>query len=200
MIVPLTALGVTSDGITKCRAQEAAKKQRAKIASGTQVQAIRRQRNPSKTCMARNVQDEWPSPRQTAANAQPTPDMPNVGHYARACKGDKRASNDSLQQTSPGGTTTPQINLSKATSFEPAPTIAVHMSSLNGQATVATGPTRFRSQHLSKPPETPQRSPSDLQCQVFSLRGFDCVAFEEAFDDYVAGRNLLKHHLNEHPL
>ena len=149
--------------VTKCRAQEAAKKQRAEItstASGrTHVQAIRRQYNPtqshpSKVCPGCGSGLHQGGRQQCPAYNLICHTCKKVGHFARVCRG-RRPPQTTPGTTAPATTQTrpatltvhtdpllstmPHVATAKVANrptFDPAPTISVHMSSLNGQASV----------------------------------------------------------------
>ena len=148
--------------ISKCRAQEAAKKQRAEMSNTSsipQIQVVQRQsdRNtpqPGKTCPGCGY-GLHPGGRQQCPAFNRTCHLcKKMGHLARVCRG-RRAPQNIFRPPPHSGPATmavrietpvnqpPQVNTSKVvscTSHEPAPTIHVHMSALNGQATVQVLP------------------------------------------------------------
>jgi len=101
----------------------------------------------------------WPAPggrQQCPAFSRTCHLCKKVGHLARVCRG-RRVTQNTLRPSPhtagpatmaihterPPDRSTPQINSSKVinpSKHEPAPTIQVHMSSLNGQATVQVLP------------------------------------------------------------
>ena len=143
--------------VTKCRAQEAAKRQRAEMAGtgGAAIQAIRRyqtptyrQQNPTynqvgKTCQGCGASPHQGGRRQCPAFNATCHTCNKVGHLAQVCRGRRavRGAEPAARgvYTDPqGDEPPPQIHASRA--FEPAPTISIHMSSLNGQSMVKVLP------------------------------------------------------------
>ena len=167
--------------VTKCRAQEAAKRQRAEMAStgGASIQAVTRQPNPTyrqqnptynqvgKTCQGCGASPHQGGRRQCPAFNATCHTCKKVGHLARVCRGRRAALTYRGAEPAARGVYTdpqvdeppPQVNASHT--FEPAPTISIHMSSLNGQSMVKVLP-------------------------------------DSGADISVAGRDLLEH-LHEHP-
>ena len=150
--------------ISKCRAQEAAKQQRAEITSAPSnhaaIQAIRnplpthpQQRPPSGTCPGCGSTHHQGGRQQCPAFHLTCRNCNKIGHFARVCRSRRQ------QQTPPatrqqasrqhqpttnivytGPQPYPQTYLASAQQVVPAPTITVHMSALNGEATVTALP------------------------------------------------------------
>ena len=167
--------------ITKCRAQEAARKQRIEISRGdVSVQAIRKSEtprsSPNKICPGCGSAPHSGGRQQCPATNRTCNFCKKIGHFARVCHARRNAprpppySARSLHNESPVDPEDPslelngvEINTSSTANrnHEPAPMIEVHVSSLNGQA--------------------------DLD-----------VLPDSGADISVAGPSLL-HHLSEHP-
>ena len=151
--------------VSKCRAQEAAKQQRAEITSTpighTAVQAVRR--NPSArqqqpltgTCPGCGSPHHQGGRQQCPAFRATCRSCGKAGHFARVCRsrGPQPAPPTNQPTASPdpqhpptantvyvGPTTYPQIYQTSSPHIEPAPTITVQMSALHGEATVKALP------------------------------------------------------------
>ena len=153
--------------VSKCRAQEAAKHQRAEITSAPSnhaaIQAIRnplptytQQRPQSATCPGCGSTHHQGGRQQCPAFHLTCRNCNKIGHFARVCRSRRKQQPTpaTRQQAPPTGqqhqpTTNivytglqpyPQTHLASAQQVEPAPTITVHMSALNGEATVTALP------------------------------------------------------------
>ena len=151
--------------IAKCRAQEAAKKHRGELAShadiSAQVQVIRQHsgqtsRLPQKMCMGCGSAPHPGGHQNCPAFNRVCHNCRITGHLARVCKKKGCAlvpgPHSQSQQSAPGTLSLqadylleeygiPQINSSKVShTFEPAPTIRVHVASLNGNTTIPVLP------------------------------------------------------------
>ena len=147
--------------ITKCRAQEAAKKQRAEMTSGARIQAVQRQYTPSynqtgKACFGCSGSLHQGGRQQCPAYNRICNSCKRVGHLSRVCRGRRPPQPNSRVSTRPAPAAMgihvdsfvdeqpPQVNASRAITnspaFEPAPTINIHMSSLNGHSIVQVLP------------------------------------------------------------
>ena len=143
--------------VTMCRAQEAARKQRAEISGGTQVNVVRRQQQPArrsdeptgKTCFGCGYQLHPGGRQQCPALNRTCRSCGRPGHLARVCRRRQapqmKASSHSAMAVhveQPLEEGLPQVNASAVAekAFDPAPMIDVTMSSLNGQATVRVLP------------------------------------------------------------
>ena len=145
--------------ISKCRAQEAAKKQRAQIADGTQVQTIRhqpaRQQDRSKgrpqiSCPGCGAPPHSGGRQHCPAFNRVCHKCRTVGHLARVCRS-RRQSPRPPAYNNPGAMAVqlessqdeppPEVNSSSVEGdFEPAPTIQLHVESLNGSSTITVLP------------------------------------------------------------
>ena len=151
--------------IAKCRAQEAAKKHRGELTShadiSTQVQVVRQHsgltsRPPQKMCMGCGSAPHPGGRQNCPAFNRVCHNCRITGHLAHVCKKKGRAlvpgPHSQSQHSAPGTLSlqadylleehgTPQINSSKVShTFEPAPTIRVHVASLNGNTTIPVLP------------------------------------------------------------
>ena len=149
--------------ISKCRAQEAAKKQRAEITNGTDsvlVHTVRQRpadRSTSgshqRTCAGFGSAPHLGGRQNCPAFALVCHNCNVTGHLARLCKRKSRTATSATYRSpsnTPGARAIqidsiheqlPQISSSKLPrSFEPAPTVLVHISSLNGNSTVPVLP------------------------------------------------------------
>ena len=138
--------------ISKCRAQEAARQQRAEITSmslvSTQVQAVQKQpppHQPNPTC-------PWCGATKRHSNRQSCPAFGvtchicnRLGHFARVCRSRRHMLPLPTQpQQQPPSTKTVyvQTHIANTTGppIEPAPTIRLEASSLNGCTTITALP------------------------------------------------------------
>ena len=149
--------------VSKCRAQEAAKKQRAEIANDTDgelVQAIRQQpgralSRPHRVCVGCGSAPHPGGRQNCPAFNRVCHNCKVIGHLARVCNKSRKSGSANSRPRPPHntpGTLTvqvdqeadepnPQINSSKLTKgFQSAPTIPVHMTSLNGNSTISVLP------------------------------------------------------------
>ena len=147
--------------ITTCRTQEAAKRQQAEISRNTPdpaIQTIHRSRPNSATpppqslpvCPGCGCGFHQGGRKQCPAYNLTCHTCKQIGHLTKVC----RAQKSSLQAQSPPSTMAvqliphqdqppPQINTSQvgdSNTVEPAPTINIHISSLNGKANITTLP------------------------------------------------------------
>ena len=140
--------------ISTCRAQEAAKTQRAEITNTcmrepADVYAVQRPSSstkPAKLCPGcgsgwhEGGRQRCPAYNTTCHNCK------KIGHLARVCRGVRSSPFTLPPSNSPGAraiSATPfmaSTKLSPSPAFESAPTLEVQMSSLNGQATVEVLP------------------------------------------------------------
>jgi len=156
--------------ISKCRAQEAAKQQRAEITNTplghTAIQTVRK---PLPTAQQHPPTGTWPgcgSPhhkggRQRCPAFNVTCRSCNkLGHFARVCR--SRRKQQASLTTHPQAPTTnivhagppvyPQAYLTSTQQIEPAPTITAHMSALNGEAVVMALPDSGADISMQDPP------------------------------------------------
>ena len=149
--------------ISRCRAQEAAKKQRAEIAGGAMgtgvsvspihIQAIRKQSLPPphlKTCQGCGSGMHPGGRQQCPAVNRKCNFCKKVGHFAKVCRAKRNAPRPpsyaalALQANNPDEfeELSPEVNTSSVsdTGFESAPTIMVSIASLNGRAMVEVLP------------------------------------------------------------
>ena len=150
--------------ITTCRAQEAAKKQQAEIANTSRepanVQTLRRQPNLTRPPLGRSCPGCGSGLHDGGRQSCPAYNITchlckKVGHFGRVCRGRRPQPLTPKQPyhpttlptpTAPGARTvsaTPLMastKLNPPSTFEPAPMISVHMSSLNGHAALQVLP------------------------------------------------------------
>ena len=146
--------------ITKCRGQEAAKRQRAEISGATAeaVMAIRKTRPeqfpthaPTRACPGCGGNFHQGGRRRCPAYNLTCHLCQKIGHMAKVCRSKRQISPQTpthpsakaLHAALPTDRHTPQLNTSKCGStkaIEPAPTICVLISSLNGTAEIETLP------------------------------------------------------------
>ena len=155
--------------VTICRAQEAARKQRAEISAGVHVSAIRgqppkqftapspgqsrpggRQQGPAYTCIGCGYQSHTGGRQQCPAYSRTCHFCGKLGHLARVCKRRQTSQSKSSSHSAMSAhvESPPEEDLVQVNAFatirnvavDPAPTIDVAMSSLNGQATVRVLP------------------------------------------------------------
>ena len=151
--------------ITKCRGQEAAKRQRAEITTNTpetSIQSIRRARpnsttptQPSQVCPGCGANFHKGGRKQCPAYNLTCHSCHKIGHFAKVCRARRVPLTTPHAQTPPNPVTmaiyvpthhkdqSPQIRTSRMSSngnIVPAPTIEVHMSSLNGATKVQALP------------------------------------------------------------
>ena len=147
--------------ISRCRAQEAAKKQRAEISGGAMgtgvspanVQALHKQTLPPphlKTCQGCGSSIHPGGRQQCPAVNRRCNFCKKVGHIAKVCRAKRNTSRPpsyaalalQVEQSAEPEELHPEVNTSSVSGmgFEPAPTIMVSISSLNGQATVEVLP------------------------------------------------------------
>ena len=135
--------------ITKCRGQEAAKKQRAEIVGGTPpISAIRRARPeersqaPLGVCPGCGAPHHQGGRKQCPTYALTCHSCQKVGHFAKVCRGRQMrrpASQPTTVQTpsTQAIEAVPRIhtsNIGDPTIVDPAPKISIHISALNGAA------------------------------------------------------------------
>ena len=148
--------------ISKCRAHEAAKRQRAEITGATasvstpNVQTLRKQTPPpswkqtphhslSRICQGCGSSPHPGGRQQSPATNRKCNFCKKVGHIAKVCRAKKGVLRPLALQVDPLDETIesfPEVNTSSVhgVSFEPAPTIMVSLTSLNGAATVEVLP------------------------------------------------------------
>ena len=143
--------------ITKCQGQEAAKRQRAEMArctpeTSSAIQKVRQGEDlptTPQTCLGCGAKPHQGGRRQCPAFNQTCHLCQKIGHFAKVCRG-RQARQHTLKPTAQPQASTkavftraskergsPRIHMSnvrEATAIDPAPTIIVHISSLNGSA------------------------------------------------------------------
>lgn len=146
-----------SKAIAKCRGQEAAKKQRSEMTShnheatmGIQkVYQDKRGHTPTQTCPGCGESTHQGGRRQCPAFSQTCHSCQKAGHFAKVCRGkparqsglqpntQPQASARAIHVKSPTQMGSPRIfmsNIGATAATDPAPTITMHISSLNGSA------------------------------------------------------------------
>ena len=140
--------------ISTCRAQEAAKKQRVEITSTSirepvDVCAIRRQgqsQRPARLCPGCGNKLHDGGRQNCPAFNITCHTCKKIGHFARVCRGGKTQSATQPSSNLPETRAVSVMpfmastQLSQSQVFDPAPTIKIQMSSLNGQAAVEALP------------------------------------------------------------
>ena len=150
--------------ISKCRTQEAARKQRAAIindSDNAQIRAVRKQveltqNRPQKTCVGCGSAPHPGGRQNCPAFGRICRKCQIVGHLARVCMGGRKPTQGNsrpppykpqnpgmmavqIDQETDGRS--PEVNASAVTgTFEPAPTIEVQMTALNGSSTMSVLP------------------------------------------------------------
>ena len=140
--------------IAKCRAQEAAKRQRGEITGDNTgvVAAIRQQRRhekpltQSRTCPGCGASFHQGGRKHFPAYSLTCHLCGRSGHFAKVCR--SRQPPQPLPETAPQPVTStraihavPQLHTSKVIdTIDPAPTVQVHITSLNGAADIQTLP------------------------------------------------------------
>ena len=143
--------------IPKCQGQEAAKRQRAEMArcapkSSSAIQKVHHGKDLPTTlqaCPGCGAKLHQGGRRQCPAFNQTCHLCQKIGHFAKVCRGRQARQHTLISTAQPQASTkavftkaskereSPRIHMSnvrEATDIDPAPTITVHISSLNGSA------------------------------------------------------------------
>ena len=140
-----------STTIKKCQGQEAAKRQRSDMAHNPQetISALRKPfqnpKNPPTTCPGCGRSPHQRGRKECPAFGRTCHFWQNVGHFAKACRAKRQQTPPppTIKVTSTSTTDSCFVkmpNVQHLSTAEPAPTIRIHVASLNGSADVEVLP------------------------------------------------------------